>query len=298
MLHERSQPEDGSESLGTSDSDSEDDADYVPRPKRPKFKKKKKKPKMPNLTELSLPKPSQRLDQDLDLGDAALSGCAFSELELTRLSSPRLPDRAPPTAKVALLAGRRPTRSAPDDPRITEFRAIYSVQLPGMPFYNEAVHALLTLDPAGEDVAGGATFRLGMLQTAAHGPILILDILALAVHPERARGGVGSTLVSVLQAVAAKEAAARGAARPLMLTQADLSCIQFWAKNGFARALDANALVRSLRRSSGHTIFDAATPMAQALPKLRAAAMGNKPPGKTQIAKRRPSLQPATNKLR
>ena len=33
-------------------------------------------------------------------------------------------------------------------------------------------------------------------------------------------------------------------------------------RRGFARALDANALVRSLRRASGATIFTGAVPMA------------------------------------
>ena len=72
-------------------------------------------------------------------------------------------------------------------------------------------------------------------------------------------------VVGTLKALARQEAAYWGA-RPLLLTQADLSCIGFWAKQGFARALDANALVRSLRRASGHTIFNGATPMAQLLP--------------------------------
>jgi GNAT superfamily N-acetyltransferase len=157
---------------------------------------------------------------------------------------------------------------------VAEYRAIYSVQLPGMPFYHSDVcHALLTLDPAGEDVSGGATFRIGLLRTKEPrgGPVLVFDVLALAVHPERARGGVGSMLVSSLKAMARKEAAARGV-RPLLLTQADLSCIGFWAKQSFARAHDANALVRSLRRASGHTIFDGATPMALALPDAKTPA--------------------------
>ena len=56
-----------------------------------------------------------------------------------------------------------------------------------------------------------------------------------------------------------------GGAVPLMLTQADLSCTGFWGKCGFTRAKDANALVRNLRRASGHTIFTGATPMARLL---------------------------------
>lgn len=276
-------------SLGSEDSsdeDDEDDDDYVPPEqrgiKKKKRSKKPRKPKQPDLVALSLPKPTRRLDPDLDLGDAALSGCSFDDLDIAgwcaipgwQRREGFLPSSAPASAKLQLLPGRRSTRGAPEDVRVAEYRAIYSVQLPGMPFYHSDVcHALLTLDPAGEDVSGGATFRIGVLRTKEPrgGPVLVFDVLALAVHPERARGGVGSMLVSSLKAMARKEAAARGV-RPLLLTQADLSCIGFWAKQSFARAHDANALVRSLRRASGHTIFDGATPMALALPDAKTPA--------------------------
>jgi GNAT superfamily N-acetyltransferase len=279
--------EDDAISLGSEDSsdDDADDDDYVPPEQRgikKKRSKKPRKPKQPDLVALSLPKPTRRLDPDLDLGDAALSGCSFDDLDISgwcaipgwQRREGFLPSSAPASAKLQLLPGRRPTRGAPEDVRVAEYRAIYSVQLPGMPFYHSDVcHALLTLDPAGEDVSGGATFRIGLLRTKEPrgGPVLVFDVLALAVHPERARGGVGSMLVSSLKAMARKEAAARGV-RPLLLTQADLSCIGFWAKQSFARAHDANALVRSLRRASGHTIFDGATPMALALPDAKTPA--------------------------
>ena len=96
--------------------------------------------------------------------------------------------------------------------------------------------------------------------------MLILDVLAVAVDPKRMQRGTGSTLVAALIAIAQREAASNRAGHALLLTQADLGCVPFWEKNGFARALDANALVRSLRRSADLTIFIGATPMALLLP--------------------------------
>ena len=221
-------------SLGSEDSsdeDDEDDDDYVPTEqrgiKKKKRSKKPRKPKQPDLVALSLPKPTRRLDPDLDLGDAALSGCSFDDLDIAgwcaipgwQRREGFLPSSAPASAKLQLLPGRRATRGAPEDVRVAEYRAIYSVQLPGMPFYHSDVcHALLPLDPAGEDVSGGATFRIGVLRTKEPrgGPVLVFDVLALAVHPERARGGVGSMLVSSLKAMARKEAAARGVRPPML----------------------------------------------------------------------------------
>ena len=256
--------EDEEVDLGSSDteSDSESDCDYVPPKKKRKRrgqaeKKKQAKPAMPNLVELSLPKPAARLDPTLSLGDAALAGCVFGD-PLT-LSSTRRPKRG----IVILHNQKRPTRNDPGDARVAEYKAFYDKQLPGMCFYYDSYHALLMDDG---HVLGGSTFQLLTLSTS-DANILILDVLALAVHPDRARKGVGSTLVHSLKMIARREAKAAGPhIRPLLLTQADLSCVGFWGKNHFKRALDANALVRRLRRGTGHTIFDGATPMARLLP--------------------------------
>lgn len=215
-------------SLGSSDTDSEDDEDYIPekRPKRrAKSKKKKvKKVKPPNLTELSLPKPASRLDPTLDLGDAALTSAFCDDnLDLSSMVSPSLPD-APPSAHVRLLVGRRPTRGTPDVSEIAEYRAIYSVQLPGMPFYYDAFHALLTTGASNDHVvSAGATFRL-LVVTTAEVSVLVVDILALAVNPQISGRGLGSTLVAALKSIARREASARGGGggaplRPLLLTQ-------------------------------------------------------------------------------
>lgn len=263
--HNSSSAEDDEEvDLGSSDteSDSESDCDYMP-PKKKRNrrgqtgKKKKAKPTMPNLVELSLPKPAARLDPTLSLGDAALAGCVFGDP--LSLSSTRRPKRG----IVIVRGARRPTRNDPGDARIVEYKAFYDKQLPGMCFYYESYHALLMHDG---HVLGGSTFQLLTL-TTSDARILILDILALAVHPEKARKGVGTALVQSLKMIARREAKAAGPhMRPLLLTQADLSCVAFWGKNHFTRALDANALVRRLRRGTGHTIFDGATPMARLLP--------------------------------
>ena len=148
------------------------------------------------------------------------------------------------------------------------YRAFYAKQLPGMPFYHDACHALLTLG-GDTDVLGGATFRLLGLATPDGCSVLILDVLALAVDPTRAQRGVGSTIVSALKAVAQREAAAARVERPLLLTQADLGCVRFWEKQAFTRALDANALVRTMRRQADLTIFLSATPMGCALPPVK-----------------------------
>ena len=273
---------DDEEELGSDDTDGEsssDDEDYVPQKRKrttttttiKKKKKKKKKPKPPNLDELSLPKPAARLDPLISLGDAALVGCTFESAGALSSSS-----SSAKTSKShsVLLEGRRPTRGQADDFRLADYKAIYSVQLPGMPFYYDAYHVAHTSDAALTDVLGGATFQLLRLHTTRIGApiLLLLDVLALAVDPKRARKGVGAALVANLKAIAKREAKAASSqlggkdVRPLLLTQADLSCVGFWSKQGFARALDANALVRQLRRNSGHTIFDGATPMALLLP--------------------------------
>ena len=161
------------EELGSEDSDSEEDLDYVPgvekemkrKPTTGKKKRKKRK-QAPDLRELSLPKPARRLDADIDLGDAALTGSTFDDELKLSTACPRLPESAPAEAKVVILVGRKPTRGTAEDPRLTEARAIMNVQLAGMPFYYDAYHALLTLDAAGsEDIVGAATFRLGLLHT-------------------------------------------------------------------------------------------------------------------------------------
>ena len=281
------------------DEEDEDDADYVPgehRPKRKKRLKKKRKRKEPDLTELSLPKAAQRLEPDIDLSGAALHGCLTDEHKLAAVGPLRLPKGAPPAAAVELVVGRRPTRGTSEHPGVSQYRLFYGIQLPGMPFYNDAYHLLLTLDAQGDVVSGGATFRFVDLMLGDGGTrVLILDVLALAVNPGSQRGGAGSACVSTLKTIASKEAASLGA-RPLLLTQADLSCVGFWAKNGFARALDATALVRSLRRASGHTIFSHATPMALALPRPTprpASARRAASPRRSSLGPKKPAKPPA-----
>ena len=248
-----------------SDYDSDEDEDYnpqeQPRKKKKKLTKKRRKiRKEPDLTELSLPKAAQRLDPDLDLTGATLHGCLSDEHKLSALGSVPPPKGAVPMVALEVVAGRVPTRGTLEDERVVQYRKFYAVQLPGMPFYNNAYHLVLTAD-AGDIVSGGATFRFVDLTVGNGTRVLILDVLALAANPGMPRSGAGSTCVNALKALARREASAVGA-RPLLLTQADLSCVGFWAKQSFARALDATALVRSLRRASGHTIFSHATPMA------------------------------------
>lgn len=126
------------------------------------------------------------------------------------------------------------------------------------------LHFLFVHRPGSDVVRAGATFSFVDLTTHGGARVLILDVLALAVQPGLTeRRGVGTLLVRSLQALARQEAQRLGNdARPLLLTQADLSCVGFWAKAGFARTLDANALLRSLRRASDTTLFTGAVPMA------------------------------------
>ena len=275
-----------------SDYDSEEDGDYVPgaASKKKKRLKKKRKRKEPDLTELSLPKARERLEPDIDLSGAALHGSFTEEHKTTSVGPVRLPKDVGKLTSGGLevVVGRRPTRGTLEHPGVSQYRIFYGVQLPGMPFYNDAYHLLLSVDSQGDVVSAGATFRFVDLLMASGGiRVLILDILALAVNPGSQRGGAGSACVSTLKVIASKEAASLGA-RPLLLTQADLSCVGFWAKNGFARALDATALVRNLRRASGHTIFSHATPMALALQRPT-----SRPPSARRAASpRRKSLGP------
>jgi len=118
-----------------------------------------------------------------------------------------------------------------------------------------------------DGVTGGATFSFIDLTTHQGERLLILDVLSLAVKPgDTERRGVGTLLIKILKLLAQQEALALHA-RSLLLTQADLSCVGFWAKAGFARSLDVNALLRSLRRTSDATLFTGAVPMAHLMPK-------------------------------
>jgi GNAT superfamily N-acetyltransferase len=270
------------EELGSGSSDDTDDEDYNPaeddkkrlKPQRRlKKRRKKKKAKPPDLREMSLPKAQSRLDPGLVLGLIGSTCTLAEDVAMSISRPPKLADDAPTSAQLTLLSrAPRPTRGTDDDPGVAQYRAFYGVQLPGMPFYHDAAQLLYSVPSelaalcggeAAIDVLGGATFRLVELSTS-ESCLLILDVLALAVSPDRARRGVGKALVRALKAIASREAAARGASS-IVLTQADLSCLGFWAKQGFVRAIDANSLVRSLRRASGHVIFNGATPMAVAL---------------------------------
>ena len=288
-------PKDDEVDLGSEDTESTDE-DYVDnakpekkiRKKRRRLKKKRKRVPLPNLDELSLPKPAARLDERLDLGDAHLKHVMVDDSVRPTSMQPLTPSGG----RVELLIARKPTRGSPDDARVAEYRKFYDKQLPGLPFYYDGsegaacvYQAMLTLDDAAASsaIVGGATFRLLTLTTqfaancrsdgtcpcattgSCGARVLIVDVLALAANPDVCRRGLGSMVVESLKSIARREAAAIGAI-PLLLTQADLGCVGFWAKQGFARALDANALVRSLRRAAELTIFLHATPMACLLP--------------------------------
>ena len=265
-------------------SSEEDDEDYVPeiKPNIPRVIKKKKKLKRkkrarssPDMTELSLPKPASRLSNDLDLSGSALNRSFQMEHEMaSTLGVVKIPkDLALQEGVCArTIKGWKVTRSSPDDPGIAQYRAFYAKQLPGMPYYDDSYHVTLTLDgTARQVVSAAATFDFVDLTTNDGTRVLILDVLALAVNPgSTERRGVGSQVVNALKAICRQEAHLLKA-RPLLLTQADLACVGFWGKNGFSRALDANALVRSLRRASGATIFTGAVPMAHILEGASAA---------------------------
>ena len=164
-----------------SDSDDEDDEDFVPQARKKK-KRRRRRVRPPDLRELSMPKPA-RLDATLDLGDAALAGCSTEVVKgLSSLSSP--------IANVVLLPGRRPTRGTPAAKQVVEFSAIYSVQLPGMPFYHDAFHALLTNGPDGSDIAGEvARLNLSPPAMAVAAPI---NAAWLARRPRRRRRDASS----------------------------------------------------------------------------------------------------------
>ena len=250
-----------------SGSDDSEDEEYIPEKKvrRTIRKKKRKKPKTPDLRGMSLPKARARLDPTVDLGLTGGEASAyFEDLELSSLKCPTPPATSQlASARVSLLQrALRPTRGKEEEASIAAYRAAYAKQLPGMSFYYDAHHLTLANDGV---TLGGATFRLQGLASST-GSVLILDVLAVAVDPDRAQRGVGSTLLGVIKAIALREAAAHRAQRPLLLTQAGLGCVPFWEKNGYARALDANTLVRTLRRVDGHTTFDGAVPMGLVLP--------------------------------
>lgn len=243
-----------------------------------------------------------RIAPDLNLGGAALWSSDLEEVAPARLGNrPRLlPKWAPEAAAVRLIAGSdnreasdapdapaEATAAAPGDPAATaiageataaasggdapgldaQYRAVTTAQLPGVPPYDDCTRLVLTLDAERCVVAGGATFRLLKLTTSSGVVVLVLDVLGLAVSDDAQGCGAGSLLVGCLKALLRREAAA-ACARAVLLTQADDACLPFWEKQGFAIAIDACALVRTLRswREDDCVIFTGATPMALALP--------------------------------
>ena len=241
--------DDGSCSLGSSSprSASDNDEDYVPDKKKvkgickKKKRKRKRKVKSPDMTELSLPKPAVRLSQDLDLSVTAVVGAFQVVHSISKLGNIKLPKEAPTEASARTVKGFRVTRGTPDDPRVAQYRIFYAKQLPGMPFYDDEYHVTLTLDGADREVvSAAATFSFVDLTTNDGERLLILDVLALAVNPGKTeRRGVGSLVVQSLKAICRQEANALSA-RPLLLTQADLACVGFWAK-GQARSVKPRA---------------------------------------------------------
>lgn len=147
-----------------------------------------------------------------------------------------------------------------------QYAEIYSANLPSVPAYDDCYKIILTLDEPRAEAAGGGTFRLLRLTTSSGATVLVLDVLGMAVG-EKAQGcGAGSMLVGALKAIVRKEAMTTGA-HAVLLTQADNECLPFWEKNGFAMAIEAPALVHTLRAwdPEGAVVFTGATPMALAL---------------------------------
>ena len=230
-----------------------------------------------------------RIAPDLNLGTAALRGSAIEEVAPSsgRLGHCRqlLPrDARKEGHSVALVK----SAASGFDELERQYQEVYAEQLPGVPYYDDCHHLLLTLDGPREVLAGGATVRLLLLTVAsrlADERILLVDVLGLCTSPDEQGRGVGSKLVAACKSLARREAAARGA-RPVLVTQADNACLSFWEKNAFAQAVDACALVLRCREWSEDdcVVFNGATPMALALRRPLTERAGASAAGGTQRA--------------
>jgi hypothetical protein len=160
----------------------------APKPKKKRRKKKRrvKKVQLADFDVLSLPKAMPRLDPELNLQLSALKGAVYDELQVSELGKKRLPKHWPASDYRALIvAGSADGGPADDDPKIVQYRKIYDYQLPGVGFFDDAYHVLLSEDKAGTVVCGGATFRMLLLTTSTQ-VLLVIDVLAVCTDPERA----------------------------------------------------------------------------------------------------------------
>ena len=108
-----------------------------------------------------------RIAPDLNLGTAALRGSAIEEVAPSsgRLGHCRqlLPrDARKEGHSVALVKS-----ASGFDELERQYQEVYAEQLPGVPYYDDCHHLLLTLDGPREVLAGGATVRLLLLTVAS-----------------------------------------------------------------------------------------------------------------------------------
>ena len=198
-----------------------------------------------------------RIAPDLNLSAPSIKQSAYSQVEL---SKPFVRRHLPGDSVVTLFAGKDLGRGDVNEVEELEsgYRKIAEVQLPGVPFYDDCYHAVLTCTAA---VGGGATFRPIRLVTRDGCALLVVDVLALGVDPDTQGKGIGSALVNFIKHVARKEAA-KACSRGVLLTQADNACLYFWEKNGFEQSVDACSLAFTLRETMDCVIFSGSTPMA------------------------------------
>lgn len=132
--------------------DERDDVVSVAKPtksiKKKRKKKRKKRTPLPDFDVLSLPKPDRKLDENLDLSLSSLYGCSYDELEMQNLGCKRLPKETAfyDDGRCHFVAGSDDGGPPADDPLLAQYLSHYKVQLPGLDFYDDAYHALLTLD--------------------------------------------------------------------------------------------------------------------------------------------------------
>ena len=113
---------------------SSDDEDYVPEvthKKKGLKKRKVRRQRRPDFSALSIPKPVQRLDPDLNLSAERLRGAMCEEYKLSALGRSSLSDDASHHAAAHLIAGSKEGGPPMDDLLVSQWMKIYKVKTGG-----------------------------------------------------------------------------------------------------------------------------------------------------------------------
>jgi len=154
---------------------------------------------------------------------------------------------------------------------VSEYKAIAATRLPAMPnakliYGGIRLHSCSIIISREGEAVGGLTFRLVRTQKPA--PVLIMDVLLLAIAPDFQTQGIGTLLVHKALRVLVACAPDYDVHNAYLLVQADIASIGFWAKQGLHASATARELVNDLNRQEPNLnpVYDFTIPLGQQVP--------------------------------